>query len=190
MFSNLTFIKNDDSTLKINSAFANLFNFNDNFLDISKLVNTEVAESEYEDIITFYRFLNDTESYKSPITVEEVKECIDSVNTSTLYLWKKHPWLYSDIRCMKLEDFWERSKIRYDVVLSSIHLLLLINYYVYISWDIYFEKKYGGDDKYIDSLKMRWNDDVKDRMHVCDICENLVESSNNKKIKIRVRYCS
>lgn len=188
MFSNLTFIKNNDSKLKISSTLANSFNFDNDFLDISKLVNSDVSNSEYEDIITLYCFLNDTETYKSPISVEEVKECIDSVKNSTLYLWDKHPWIYSDIKWMTLDDFWSRSKIKYDVVLSSVHLLLLINYYVYVSWDLYFEKKYGGDDKYIDSLKMRWDDSVKDRMHFCDICENLVESSNNNKIKIKVRY--
>ncbi len=188
MFTNLTFIRNNYSKLKISSKVVEVFNPQVDFLDIEKLVNCEVSDSECENLIILFRVLNDTESYKSPITVDEVKECIDNVKKSTIYLLEKHPWLYIDIKSMTLEDFWRKADIKYDVVLSAMHLLLLINYYEYISCDTYFEKSYGGDDKYIDSLKMKWDEEVKNRMHFCDICENLVESESTKKIKIKVIY--
>ena len=133
-----------------------------------------------------YKLLNDTNKIKYIINNNQIKTCITKTILSYKNIWLKYPEIQMNIGSVTLYEFLDKIKVKYDVILSISHLFLLLNYYMYSTIDNYFEKEYCGDDKYTDILKILWNDKIKDNLHICELCENIYESLNNKKLKTKV----
>jgi hypothetical protein len=194
MFSNLIFYRINNSNFKISKKCINQLNITYDLFyslcisNIFNLIDFEINDEDCEDLIELYKLLNDTKKIKNILNINEIKTCITKTILSYKNIWLKYPEILMNIGSVTLYDFLNKTKIKYDVILSISHLFLLLNYYMYSTLDNYFEKEYCGDDKYTDMLKILWNNKVKDGLHVCEICENIYESVNNKKLKIKVNF--
>jgi hypothetical protein len=194
MFSKLIFYRINNSNFKISKKCIEQLNITYDLFyslcisNIFKLIDFEINDEDCEDIIELYKLLNDTKKIKNILNINEIKTCITKTILSYKNIWLKYPEILMNIGSVTLYDFLNKTKIKYDVILSISHLFLLLNYYMYSTLDNYFEKEYCGDDKYTDMLKILWNNKVKDGLRVCEICENIYESVNNKKLKIKVNF--